>query len=183
MGKTIEVNVFSSKSIKQAINQLKEYKKWILKKTEQLIKELAEAGIDVIDENMEKASYTYDSKGIQSGSNTSHTTEVKIKKTGDTVTANLVVNGEELMFIEFGAGVYYNGSAGNSPHPKGAVNGMIIGSYGKHHGIQKVWGYYSDSGNLVLTHGVEAQMPVYKAEMEIIQTYIDVARRAFNNGS
>ena len=84
------------------------------------------------------------------------------------------------MFIEFGAGVFYNGAAGSSPHDKGVVNGMVIGSYGEHHGIQKVWGYYDDDGTLVLTHGVEAQMPVYKADMEIIQKYVEVARRVFS---
>lgn len=181
MSKPIEVNVFSQKSIKQAIKELKEYKKWVLDKTEQLLEEFAKAGFEIVDENMQKASYTFDEKGIQSGSDTTHTTKVKMKRKGNVITADLIVEGKELMFIEFGAGVYYNGSAGSSPHPKGAVNGMIIGSYGKHHGIQKVWGYYNDSGSLILTHGVQAQMPVYKAEIEIIQNYINIARRVFND--
>ena len=47
-------------------------------------------------------------------------------------------------------------------------------------GVQKIWGYYGDSGELILTHGVEAQMPVYKADMEIIQKYTEVARRVFS---
>lgn len=57
---------------------------------------------------------------------------------------------------------------------------MIIGSYGEHHGVQKVWGYYDDDGTLVLTHGVEAQMPVLKAEEEIAKRYMEVARRVFS---
>lgn len=170
----------SEKSINEAIRQLQQYKKWLIKKTSQLVKELAEVGIPVIDENMAKASYTYDEKGVRSGSDASHYTHVKIQSFGGYSKANLIVQGKELMFIEFGAGVYYNGSAGSSPHPKGEVNGMVIGSYGNHHGVQKVWGYYADSGELVLTHGVEAQMPVYKADMEIIQKYVEVARRVFS---
>lgn len=172
--------LLSEKSIDEAIGQLQQYKNWLIKKTSQLVKELAEVGIPVIDENMEKASYTYDEKGVRSGSDTSHYTHVKIQSFGSCSKANLIVQGKELMFIEFGAGVFYNGAAGSSPHPKGAVNGMVIGSYGNHRGVQKVWGYYADSGELVLTHGVEAQMPVYKADMEIIQKYVEVARRVFS---
>lgn len=45
--------------------------------------------------------------------------------------AKLIVEGRELLFIEFGAGIHYNGSAGSSPHPKGNEFGYTIGSYGK----------------------------------------------------
>lgn len=177
---TINISL-SGKSVNEAIRQLQQYKNWLIKKTSLLVKELAEVGIPVIDENMAKASYTYDEKSVRSGSDTSHRTYVEMSGSqSGTATAKLIVEGKELLFIEFGAGVYYNGDAGNSPHPKGVVNGMIIGSYGEGHGVQKVWGYYDDDGNLVLTHGVEAQMPVYKADMEIIQKYVEVARRVFS---
>lgn len=177
---TINISL-SGKSVNEAIRQLQQYKNWLIKKTSLLVKELAEVGIPVIDENMAKANYTYDENGVRSGSDTSHRTYVEMSGSqSGTATAKLIVEGKELLFIEFGAGVYYNGEAGNSPHPKGVVNGMIIGSYGEGHGVQKVWGYYDDDENLVLTHGVEAQMPVYKADMEIIQKYVEVARRVFS---
>lgn len=171
--------VLTKKSIDEAISKLQEYQDWILQKTKQLAKELANVGIPVINANMEKASYTYDSDGIRSGSNTIHIAYVELNSTGTSTEATLIVQGEEIMFIEFGAGVYYNGTAGDSPHPNGKVNGMVIGSYGKGHGVRKVWGYY-DNGKLILTHGVEAQMPVYKAEMKIVQKYLEVARRVFS---
>lgn len=177
---TINISL-SEKSVNEAIRQLQQYKNWLIKKTSLLVKELAEVGIPVIDENMAKANYTYDENGVRSGSDTIHRTCVEMSGSqSGTATAKLIVEGKEILFIEFGAGVYYNGEAGNSPHPKGVVNGMIIGSYGEGHGVQKVWGYYDESGKLILTHGVEAQMPVYKAEMEIVQKYIKVARRVFS---
>lgn len=180
MGKRTISMGLSVASIQSAIKELRKYENWLTKKAGLLVEELAKVGIPVIDSNMAKANYTYDSKGIRSGSDTTHNTYVELSwGNQDTATAKLIVKGEELMFIEFGAGVYYNGSVGNSPHPMGAVNGMVIGSYGKGHGVQKVWGYYDDTGKLVLTHGVEAQMPVYKAENEIMQRYIEVARRVF----
>lgn len=58
---TINISL-SEKSVNEAIRQLQQYKNWLIKKTSQLVKELAEVGIPVIDENMTKASYTYDEK-------------------------------------------------------------------------------------------------------------------------
>lgn len=179
MAKSINISL-SKKSIQEAIRQLQQYDNWMMQKTKQLVKELADVGIPVINANMAKASYTYGSDGIRSGSDTTHIAYVKLNSTETSTEAILVAHGKEIMFIEFGAGVFYNGAAGSSPHPKGAVNGMVIGSYGEGHGVQKVWGYYDDDGNLVLTHGVEAQMPVYKAEMKIIKKYLEIARRVFS---
>ena len=176
---TINISL-SQNSINEAIRQLQQYKNWLIKKTSQLVKELAEVGIPVIDENMAKASYTYDEKGVRSGSDTSHHSYVEMKSVGEYVEAKLIVEGKELMFIEFGAGVFYNGEADTSPHPKGQEFSFLIGSYGEGHGAQKMWGYYADSGELILTRGVEAQMPVYKAEKEIKQKYIEVARKVFS---
>lgn len=176
---TIKISL-SQNSINEAIRQLKQYKEWITEKTYQLVKELAEVGIPVIDENMAKANYTYDAEGIRSGSNTNHYTYVKLRSFGDYNEAILIVEGKELMFIEFGAGIFYNGEADTSPHPKGQEFSFLIGSYGEGHGAQKMWGYYADSGELILTRGVEAQMPVYKAEKEIKQKYIEVARKVFS---
>lgn len=180
MGKKKISLTLSAKSIDAAIKELEQYKTWLARKTEQLVRELVEVGIPVIDANMAKASYTYDGENVRSGSDTNHYTHVKMQTFGDYSKATLILEGREVMFIEFGAGVYYNGAAGSSPHPLGSVNGMVIGSYGAHHGVQKIWGYYSETGELVLTHGVAAQMPMYKADMEILQRYVDVARKVFS---
>ena len=83
------------------------------------------------------------------------------------------------MFIEFGSGTSYNGAVGSSPHPKGEEFGYTIGSYGKGYGARKVWGYYAESGELVLTRGVKATMPVYEADKEIIKSVTKVARKVF----
>lgn len=172
----------SVKGIDGLIKQLREYEDELKRKTEQLVRELAEAGIPVIDSNMAKATFTVDSDGVQSGSDPEHNTYVKIHTFGDYAEATLVVEGRELLFIEFGAGVYYNTPVGTSPHPKGGDLGYVIGSYGKGHGAQKIWGYFDDSGALVLTHGTEATMPVYKAELEIRDKYLKVARKVFGGG-
>ncbi len=176
--KTLKADL-SVSSIRNLQRELEKYRDSLTYKCELLVKQLAEAGIPVIDENMAKAAFTVDKKGIQSGADPQHYTQVKINTFGSYARADLIVEGTELLFIEFGAGVYYNGSAGTSPHPKGEEFGYVIGSYGKGHGVQKVWGYYADSGELILTHGVEATMPMYKASLEIAQNVIKIAKDVF----
>ena len=169
----------SVKGINNLIKELEQYKKDFNRKVEEFIRKLADIGISVIDENMAKARYTIDADGIQSGADTAHTSTLKINSVGNTINADLVVEGSEILFIEFGSGVYYNAPPGQSTHPKGEEFGFVIGSYGKGHGVQKVWGYYDDNEKLVLTHGVEATMPLYKASMEMARNVYKVAKAVF----
>ena len=104
----------SPKSIDIAIKELRKYKEYLRKKTDELVKALAESGIPVIDESMGEANYTYDENGVRSGSDTSHYSYVKMESFGNVSRAKLIVEGKELLFIEFGAGVYYNGPAGTA---------------------------------------------------------------------
>ena len=73
----------------------------------------------------------------------------------------------------------YNGSTGSSPHPLGAQYGFLIGSYGMGNGSKQVWGYYADSGELVLTRGTKATMPMYSADLEIINNVVAIAKGVF----
>lgn len=70
MSEQIEITL-SKKSVENAIKQLQQYKTKFQKKLEQFVRELANAGIPVIDSNMSQAQYKYDEKGIRSGSDTS----------------------------------------------------------------------------------------------------------------
>lgn len=179
MAKKILKADLSISSIRNLQKELEKYSDSLTYKCELLVKRLAEAGIPVIDENMAKSAFTVDEKGIQSGADTQHYTHIKLKSFGDYARADLIVEGKELLFIEFGAGVYYNGAEGSSPHPKGQEFGYVIGSYGKGHGVQKVWGYYADNGELILTHGVEATMPMYRASLNIAENVVKIAKEVF----
>lgn len=181
MAKQIITLGLSQKSVEKALKQLRQYKQWLRNKTTELVKALAEIGIPVIETNVADASYTFDSKGIRSGSNTEHYTYVKLNNFGSYSQANLVVEGEEILFIEFGAGVYYNGEAGTSPHPKGQEFGYTIGSYGQGNGKNDSWVYYADSGEWVRSYGTEATMPVYKASVKIMQNIRKIAKEVFSS--
>lgn len=181
MGKRVLKAELSVKSIENLKKELLNYKNdelpnLLVKFTEELLK----IGIQVVDERMNNASYKFDKDNIMSGADPSHNTFVRISKFGSNVKATLVVTGRELLFIEFGAGVSFNTKAGSSPHKKGEEFGFTIGSYGKGYGSRKVWGYYNDNGDLVLTRGVKAEMPMYYADIAMIQSVVEVARRVFN---
>lgn len=172
------VITLSQKSVENAIKRVQQYQLRFQHKLRKFVKELANVGIAVVDTNMIEAQYTFDGK-IRSGSDTSHNAYVELNSNGSTAEAKLIVQGKELLFIEFGAGVYYNGTAGASPHPKGEEFGFLIGSYGKGNGQKKVWGYYDENSQLVLTRGVKATMPVLKAEQKIIEDYKNVVKKVF----
>lgn len=170
----------SVKELDNLKRELLEYRDNTLQnKLDQFVRELAETGIPVIESRVAEAGVTYDSKGVQSGSDTEHNTYVKVDSLIGMSRATLVLEGREILFIEFGSGVTYNGAVASSPHLKGQENGFLIGTYGIGHGSQQIWGYYADSGELVLTRGTKATMPMYEASLKIINSVVSVARRVF----
>lgn len=160
----------SLKSIHEAIEQLEQYKEKFYNKNDEFVRRLAELGIPVIDQNIAMA---------QGDSSKEHDTYIKIDSFEGYSQATLTLQGKDIAFIEFGAGVYYNGEAGSSPNPKGKEFGYTIGSYGKGHGKQETWGYYADTGELILSHGTEATMPLYSASIEILQNIRRIAKEVF----
>nr|DAT11567.1 MAG TPA: hypothetical protein [Caudoviricetes sp.] len=93
--------------------------------------------------------------------------DVDVTVSDDGTITTVLVTGKDVIFVEFGAGVFFNGSVGSSPHPKGHEFGFTIGSYGKGKGGRETWAYYTD-GKVQWTHGTKATMPVFKA-CEIIK--------------
>ena len=91
----------------------------------------------------------------------------------------VVAEGEDAVWCEFGAGVYHNGSVGSSPNPYGNDLGFTIGSYGKGYGKKQAWGYYDESGELVITRGTPASMPLYNAAQEVMRKAIEIAKEVF----
>lgn len=89
--------------------------------------------------------------------------------------------GEDAIWAEFGAGVWFNGSAGSSPHPKGAELGMIIGSYGKGNGKKETWRYKDADGNVYETHGTPASMPMWNAYKDVIDRLPAIASEVFRD--
>lgn len=168
--KTINIDLFNNRSLDEAIRQIRQYQNSLNDKCALFVRRLAEVGIPVIDENIAAA---------QGDSDKGHNTYIKINSFGSYSQAELIVESKSILWIEFGAGVHFNGHLGSSPHPKGEELGYTIGSYGKGQGKNDFWFYYADSGEAVMSRGTQATMPVYKAGLEIKRQILKIAREVF----
>lgn len=175
----ITLNPFSPSSIAKAAELVKEYADDLPKKVKLLRERVAEEMAKLAQEGFNGA----DDEDIIYGDVTVEKVDVYVKTDGEV--AFVVADGKSAIWQEFGAGVYHNpGGVGSSPNPLGPQNAYYIGTYGKGHGAQQVWGFYDppDSKNLVLTRGTPASMPMYKAEKAVIEKIVQIAREVFSEG-
>lgn len=164
----------SARDINRAIKELEQYKKDFLDKMELLRKKVAERLENLAANGFAGAivdDLTEDSGGVRYAQVTT-----SIDERGNV--SVVIAQGEDAVWVEFGAGVYHNGSAGSSPHPKGSELGFTIGDYGKSMGKKNTWGFYED-GELRLTHGTPAVMPMYNAVKIVCDEIADIAKEVF----
>ena len=139
-------------SIDSAIKELKAYRDSLDGKKDKLLEELANIGVREASVRFTTAMYD--------GVNDSSVTREVINDG-----YAIVAEGQAVAFIEFGAGVYHNsGEPYPDPRPEGIVK---IGEYGKGHGKRQAWGFKDESGELVITHGNPAAMPMWYAGEEM----------------
>lgn len=183
MAKKIKVNVLSPSSVQKCIDEIKEYNGNLTIKCQRVVQRLTEEALRIISMKIAEAAITVktteDGKQIESGQNFAGEPSVTYESTSESSKAVISVEGEDIIFIEFGAGTYYNGAVGTSPHPKGEAFNFVIGRYGEGRGVNKVWGYTGEDGELHLTHGVEATMPMYSAIMEITRLAPIICKEVF----
>lgn len=130
---------------------------------------LADIGIKVVNS-------TYGSG--MGDSSKDHRCEFQLDEDGNVIKGKLIVTGVDCLYVEFGAGIYFNN--GNT-HPKAHELGYGVGTYpGQTHAYDPMGWYYRDSdGTLRHSLGTEATMPVYKASLEMISKIEEVAREVF----
>ena len=82
-----------------------------------------------------------------------------------------------LLAIEFGAGIHFN----PTPNPNADKFGLGVGTFpGQVHAFEDTWFYWDEnSQGWKPTHGVKATMPMYSADMEIIQNVVKFAKEVF----
>ena len=172
MGKRTISFALSESEVERAIKELEAYKKEVVEKTNLLrdrvaerLKEEAQSGFNgaIVDD-------------LVTGNSRSADVDVTIESRGS-ITA-VIASGEDAGWGEFGAGGYHNGSPGTSPHPRGAELGLTIGGFGKGRGKKEVWGYF-ENGELKLTHGTPAKMPMARAVMVVCDEIVAIAKEVF----
>jgi hypothetical protein len=172
MAKTISFSL-SSRSIGNAVKELETYNRSIDEKVKRLRDIIAERLRDYAEQGFLSSPPATRLDGIEVPP-----PDVKVTTEPDGNITAVIASGEDVYWIEFGAGVYYNTPVGSSPHPMGQEFGLTIGSYGKGRGSRKTWGYYED-GKLVLTHGTPANMPMWKAAERVAAEYPQIAKEVF----
>lgn len=163
MPKVIQIKLTAA-SIENAIKELKSFRDSIDRKKDQLTAALARIGVQEASIRFTTAMYD----GINDSSVTLEPTA-----TGYAI----VAEGNAVCFIEFGAGVYYNTG---DPHPSSRPEGIVgIGEYGKGYGKRQAWGFKNDAGEVVVTHGNPAAMPMWYASEEMRNNILKIAREVF----
>lgn len=160
----------SAKSIDSAIKQLRAYKKSLAKKLKLLQKRVVEElrsdvetgfngslGEDIIHEGQKVPN-------------------VEVSVLQDGKVDFVIAKGKEAVFVEFGAGVFYNAGGGRPDRPEGIV---AIGEYGYGYGKRKVWGFYDENGELKLTHGTPSSMPMFYAAERVAKLVPQLAKEIF----
>ena len=154
----------SVSSIDNAIKELRAFQDSLDQKKDKLLEELANIGVKEASVRFTTAMYD--------GVNDSSVTLEPITD-GYCIKAE----GKAVAFIEFGAGVYHNpGEPYPNPRPSGIVG---IGEYGKGYGKRQAWGFRNESGELVITHGNPAAMPMWYASEEMRSKITKIAREVF----
>jgi len=174
----IVVNVFSQKSIEDAIKGLQSYQDYLTYKCQLLVTKLAETGekaaIEKITESPlgKTVNLRIEREPINMGC------KAILIATGKAFKAEGREPFYTLLAIEFGAGIYFN--KGNE-NPKADSLGLGVGTYpGQIHAFEDGWYYLGNDNKWHYTHGVKATMPMYSASMEIIQRYKAIAKEVFD---
>ena len=164
-------------SIQNAIDEIEKFKQWILDKTTELLKELAEHGVQVAKINFSPENAMYDGM---------NDVKVEFEMRGDKKVA-VVATGQAVLFIEFGTGILWADT-----HPE---NRFSRGEYG--YGLGKMaggWRYKGDPGTNgevitdgkhageVHTYGNPANASLYLAVRDVEREFTEIARRVFGSG-
>ncbi len=159
-----------SNEIADLIEELNDYAESLSGKCQLFVTRLVKEGMNVI-----KAEY---GSGLGDSSK-DHNCTYQIDTEGNLVKAQIVVSGEDILFIEFGSGIRWN----KSPHPKASEYGYGVGTYpGQTHAYDPNGWYYREDGKLHHSWGTEATMPVYKASLQMIEKIEEIAQEVFNSG-
>lgn len=158
--------------IDRAIKEIDEFKNEIIKKTETLKEKIAEyirssASFGFIGANADDII----------GGRKYADVNVTVEKDGDVLI--VIARGKDAVWVEFGAGVYHNGSVGSTPNPLGKKFDFRIGEYGMKMGRRKTWAFKDETGEVRLTHGTPANMPMYRALEAAINDFRKIVKEVW----
>ncbi|MBR3166677.1 MAG: hypothetical protein IKF16_10965 [Lachnospiraceae bacterium] len=178
--KTVIDVSLSTDGIDRAIKEIRQYKRRLTGKIQRLITAMCQYGED----------YAINAVGHFDTGETVNS--IQGYRNGN---RGVIVAGGNAIWLEFGTGVHYNGHPNGSPHPYGEQLGFRIGEYGEQHGLEQGWFYPTDDPRYEIvrktadggtegtgyayTHGIEAQMFMFKTARELERVFPELAKKVF----
>ena len=179
MPKKVYKSDMSVKGLDSLIRELQKYKDDLPNKCKKLVSELLQKGVEVSKARISDSPL---------GKYVTVTTNISSEKMGckGILLAKGAVKEQEgyapfsiLLAIEFGAGIHYN------PTPNPIIGSEFpygVGTFpGQIHAMEPGgWYFWSEEKQQwIHSYGVEATMPLYYADMEIIQNIVKIAKQVF----
>ena len=169
---------FSQKGLEQLKKELLNYKEVELpNKIKKYVSELLELGVSISKASVDESPL---------GKYVTLTSKISQDKFG--CKGVLIAKGEVkesdgyapfsiLLAIEFGAGIHFN----PTPNPNADKFGLGVGTFpGQIHAFEDAWFYWDETDQKWKpTHGVKATMPMYNAQMELINNAVKIAKAVF----
>ena len=176
MSRTITIDIFNPASIDAAVKEIRDYADWVKRKAHELQKRVA----DFIAKDASGRYSTSVADDLLDGAVLGGADVNVVVEDNGNMTL-VIASGEDAVFMEFGAGVYNNGPVGSFANAWAAELGYTIGSYGKGNGAKTVWGFKDAGGELHLTHGVPASMPLFRAMRGVLIYIEEIAQEVFSS--
>lgn len=172
MSKHVVSFELSVSSVENALKELERYSKRFMVASELFCQKLAALGVRTIDAYYSAAPGDADK---------AHTTSYeKVEQDDSHVVFRISLRGKDMLFVEFGSGVFYNENLHGSPHPKGVELGMTIGDYpGLGQGQYDSWFYRDEGGEWHITNGQQAACTIPTAMNEMRQNILNAAQEAW----
>ena len=178
MAKKVFKSDLSVKGVEALKRQLLQYKDSLSIKCEKLVSRLLQSGVEVSQSKISESPL---------GKYVTVTTNISADKMGckGILLAKGAVKEQDgyapfsiLLAIEFGAGIHFN------PTPNPLISSEFpygVGTFpGQVHAYQDLWFYWDENTQeWKPTHGVKATMPMYNADMEIVQNVVKFAKEVF----
>jgi hypothetical protein len=166
MSRTIIIDIFNPASVDAAVKDIRDYSKWVQKKTKELSKRLAAIGVTL-------AAIEYSRVPYHGLKDVNLSIEVGAKPNQ----YDIVAAGETVLILEFGAGVTYGYG-----HPQPSVEGTPMGP-GTYPSEKGHWndpkGWWIPGGEH--TYGNPPSMTMYLTAKELRNQLEDIAREVFSS--
>lgn len=178
MGKKIELNLFSNKSIQNAIKALRDYESSLTYKCQLLAEKLAEKGVEVARMHVTGLDAIFTGDLMRS----IHAEYIG-NDNGSEIWA-VIADDESAAFVEFGT---LGSLGGKEEYPYPLPDG-VQWNYGSGSNIiqlangQYGWFYKGNDGNVYWCNGMDSRPFMYLTGIDLKKDVVKVAREVFKNG-